>query len=216
MAVPGLMAVLGLMAACQKEPASSPEPALSQPFESPATPVAPDAKAASGPMPDAGEVQVQIGPAGIALVANDAPFSAILDALASSADFELGEVPTEFENRRLTARIEETALTRVLSLVLREVDYRVGYRFEPASQEHRIATLRIGPERIAEEEPPAGSRFYELLDHPEAAVVLAAIESLRAAGDPMAIPEIEPLLDDDVPEIREAALTALDALEAFE
>ena len=63
---------------------------------------------------------------------------------------------------------------------------------------------------------PGHDVFTFDFDHPDAAVVLAAIESLRAEGDPDAIPEIEPLLDDEVPEIQDAAQAALDALEGYE
>jgi hypothetical protein len=180
---------------------------------------APAAVATERELPPAGGVAVTLDGRLVDLRANESPLSEVLEALARTAGFSLEVGESGIEDRRLTASIRAAPLFDVLAVVLRGVDFEVDVAFDPVSQQHRIARLRIRPD---EESPgslstaggePFAAAFADLLDSADVDIVLAALDALQRAGDASAISEIEPLLDDVDPTVRTAAERAIDALE---
>jgi HEAT repeat protein len=171
-------------------------------------------------MPEPGAVDARFEDGLVDLRANGAPRSEILQTVARIAGFELDVADSGVEDRALTARIE-APLFDVLALLLRGVDYELEVRFDARSQSHRIARLHISRQdesRQAEGDggllaAPLPEPLAALLESEDSGVVVAVVEALRRAGDPRAIPELAPLLDDDDPAVREAAIAAIDALE---
>ena len=137
----------------------------------------------------------------------------MLQSLAAAAGFALDIAETDeslIDERKLTARIEGAPIFDVLAVVLRGLDYDLEIDFDPLSQAHRIALLRIGAPELLESE--FGDTLYELLEGPDPNVVVAVIDALERAGDPGVIPELEPLLEDEDPDVQEAAARAIEAL----
>jgi hypothetical protein len=152
---------------------------------------------------------------GTRLRANQAPISLVLESLAAAVGFAFEIDEAALEERKLTARIVDASIYDVLAVVLHGTDYELDLAFDPESQAHQIVRLRVGaglgePEGVLESE--LGEALYELLDGSDSNVVLAVIGALERADDPGAIPELEPLLDDDDPDVREAAAEAIEML----
>lgn len=205
-----LLALAFTLAACSEPP---PEPADHATF----TPEDPTEETPAAPLsllPAPGTVESSTDGRGADLRANEALLSEVLQSLASAQGFALDVGESRIEDRRLTARIDDAPIFDVLAVVLRGFDYELEIAFDPVSQGHRIALLRIRPSLEPEEAPEdvLGDALYTLLDAPDPSVVLAVIEALERSGDEGAIPELEPLLDDEDPDIQEAAARAIEAL----
>ncbi len=199
-----------MLAACSEPP---PEPVDHATF----TPEDPTDETPAAPfslLPAPGTVESSTDGRGADLRANEALLSEVLQSLASAEGFALDVGESRIEDRRLTARIDDAPIFDVLAVVLRGFDYELEIAFDPVSQRHRIALLRIRPSLELEEAPEdvLGDALYTLLDAPDPSVVLAVIEALERSGDEGAIPELEPLLEDEDPDIQEAAAQAIEAL----
>lgn len=204
-------AALGCGSAETSAPVPAPPSAASQPAAS---------SEAREPGPP-GAVRVDFDGANVSLEANDALSSQVLLELSAKTGMQLDVGEAGIRDRRITARIESASLFDVLSLVLRGVPFRLEVGFDPVAQRHRVEVLRIVGESAGDAEyghSPLEGALFQLLDNEDPQVVLAALDALGRADDPEAAPmaaeEIEPLLEDEDPVVREAAAAALDALEA--
>ena len=165
-------------------------------------------------LPPDGEVVVDVDGSVVDLRANESNLSDVLQALGRTAGFALDVGESQIEDRKITASIRGAPLFDVLSVVLRGVAFEVDVAFDPVSQQHRIARVRIrrdGAESVSD--APLADALADLLDSADVDIVVATVDALQRTGDARAIAELEPLLDDVDPAVRAAAERAIDALE---
>jgi len=157
--LPLLIGLLATAAGCgsRESPSTAQAPAAGAPAPAAAPAEAPSA--APGPaLPPPGKVLVQATPAGVTLLANQAPRMRILDGLAGALHFSLIVRDPVPPGDPLTVEARELPLEEVLGRALEGLPFQIAYDVEPESGRHLVRAVVIGSFRnaVARDAGPEG------------------------------------------------------------
>ena len=154
--LPLLIGLLATAAGCGSRESRSTAQA---PAAAPSAPGARTPAPVPGPaLPPAGEVWVQATPAGVTLLANQAPRMRILDGLAGALHFSLIVRDPVPPGEPLTVEARELPLEEVLGRALEGLPFQIAYDVEPESGRHLVRAVVIGSFRnaVARDPGPEG------------------------------------------------------------